>query len=78
MVAIGLGSVDLEHTRVDLSDVLEAEAGDEVVLIGTQENSVISLDDVAAHQRLSAGVKHGPCDPRVRAQELPEHRRPRR
>jgi alanine racemase len=51
-----LGSVDLEHTRVDLTDVPDAAVGDEVVLIGTQQQSVITLEEVAAHQQLPALV----------------------
>jgi alanine racemase len=48
-----LGSVDLEHTRVDLTGVPGAEVGDEVVVIGTQQDQVISLEDIAAHQHIA-------------------------
>ena len=45
-----LGSPAAEHARVDLTDVPDAEVGDEVVIIGHQGNEVISLEDVQHHQ----------------------------
>jgi len=51
-----IGSVDLEHTRIDLTGVPDAEVGDDVVLIGSQHNNTISLQDVATHQSISALV----------------------
>ena len=50
-----LGPFSLEHTRVDLSEVPGAAAGDEVVIIGRQGEGVISPDEVIAHQGF--GVK---------------------
>jgi len=46
-----LGNPSLEHTRLDLSDILEAKAGDEVVIIGEQGRDRITTDGVVAHQR---------------------------
>ena len=45
-----LGSPSAEHARVDLTDVPDAEVGDEVVIIGRQGHEVISLEDVQRHQ----------------------------
>jgi alanine racemase len=47
-----LATPSIEHTRVDLTDVPEARAGDEVVVIGRQGESEITPDEVAAHQGL--------------------------
>jgi alanine racemase len=45
-----LGAASLEHCRVDLSGIPEAQPGDEVVIIGTQGGRSITTDDVlAAH-----------------------------
>jgi len=46
-----LGAISLEHTRVDLTNVPDAAVGDEVVIIGTQGTSRISVDEVVEHQR---------------------------
>jgi alanine racemase len=54
--ACRLGGVDLEHTRIDLTGAPDAEVGDIVVLIGSQQGTVISLEDVAAYQGVSALV----------------------
>lgn len=48
-----LASPSLEHTRVDLAAVPEAEVGDEVVVIGVQGASEIALAAVAARHGLS-------------------------
>jgi alanine racemase len=48
-----LGPISLEHTRVDLTTVPDAAVGDEVVIIGSQGNDRITLDEVALHQRSS-------------------------
>jgi alanine racemase len=40
----------LEHTRIDLSDIPEAELGDEVVIIGEQAGQRITPDAVVAYQ----------------------------
>lgn len=42
-----LGRVCMDYTMLLLDDVPDAQAGDEVVVIGTQENETISLGDVA-------------------------------
>jgi alanine racemase len=42
-----LGDVDFEHTRIDLTDIPEAQVGDEVVLIGKQGNDEITLQEIA-------------------------------
>jgi alanine racemase len=55
----------LEHTRLDLSDIPQAQRGDEVVIIGAQEGDRITPDAVVAHQRhariadLAMAVRHG-------------------
>ena len=41
-----VGPVHLEHMRVDLTDVPDASAGDEVVLLGTQGTETITLDQL--------------------------------
>ena len=46
----------LEHTRVDLTSVPEASIGDEVVIIGRQGKSEISMADVA--KRHGLGLHH--------------------
>jgi alanine racemase len=43
-----LGAPSLEYMRLDLSEISEAEAGDEVVLIGRQGSAQISLAEVCA------------------------------
>ena len=42
-----VGPVHLEHMRVDLTDVPDAEIGDEVVFLGTQGKEAITLDQLA-------------------------------
>lgn len=51
-----LATPSIEHTRIDLTDVPEARAGDEVVVIGRQGDREISPDEVAAPQGLSPGM----------------------
>jgi alanine racemase len=41
-----LGGANLEHLRVDLSEVPEAQAGDEVVFVGRQGTAEITVTDV--------------------------------
>jgi alanine racemase len=43
----------LEHCRIDLSAVPDAEVGDEVVIIGVQDNERITLAQVAAYRGLA-------------------------
>jgi alanine racemase len=42
-----VGGASIEHCRLDLSDVPDAEAGDEVVVIGRQGDAEITTQDVA-------------------------------
>jgi alanine racemase len=49
-----VGQHSLEHSRVDLSGILDAAVGDEVVLIGRQGEAEISLDEVMARQGTDA------------------------
>ena len=49
-----LGPPSAEHARVDLTDVPDAEVGDEVVIIGRQGLAEITLDEV---QRAQGGVR---------------------
>ena len=49
-----LGSPAAEHARMDLTDVPDAEVGDEVVIIGRQESTEITLDEVC---RAQGGVR---------------------
>jgi alanine racemase len=46
-----LGNPSLEHTRVDLTDIPEAQLGDEVVIIGAQGGERIAPDAVVAFQK---------------------------
>lgn len=46
-----LGGPSLEHTRIDLSEIPNAQRGDEVVIIGEQENDRITPDSAVAHQK---------------------------
>lgn len=43
-----VGRPSLEHTRVDVTDVPDCRAGDEVVVIGRQGGAEISFDEVVA------------------------------
>jgi alanine racemase len=46
-----------EHARLDLSEVPEAKAGEEVVIIGQQEGAEITLDEVAEYRsELASGL----------------------
>ncbi|SDR63978.1 alanine racemase [Rhizobiales bacterium GAS113] len=46
-----IGSPSLEHTRIDLSELPQAELGDEVVIVGEQGGDCITSDEVVAHQK---------------------------
>jgi len=50
-----LGPFSLEHTRIDLTEVPDAEIGDEVVIIGQQEGATIEQSEVLQYQDI--GVK---------------------
>lgn len=43
-------SASLEHTRIDVSEISDAELGDEVVIIGEQGDDRITPDAVVSHQ----------------------------
>jgi alanine racemase len=49
-----LGTPTTEHTRIDVTQIPEARAGDEVVIIGRQGREAISPDEVARHHGLSS------------------------
>jgi alanine racemase len=51
-----LGPVSLEHTRIDLTDVPGVVSGDEVVIVGRQQNETISTQQVVDHQKLGSPV----------------------
>lgn len=51
-----VGPPSLEHTRIDLSDILDAQVGDEVVIIGRQGAEEIGPAEVARHHGL--GLHH--------------------
>lgn len=48
----------LEHARVDLTGLGEARVGDEVVVVGEQQGSCITSEEVLAHRhtRMPAGL----------------------
>jgi alanine racemase len=46
-----LGDVAIEHARIDLTDVPDAQPEDEVVILGCQGTEAITVEDVAANQR---------------------------
>ena len=60
-----LGGPSLEHTRIDLTAVPEAQIGDEVVVIGRQGDAEIPLTEVAERQRLAAHALPPLIGPRV-------------
>src|SRR5262245_4609310 len=47
-----VGRLSLEHARLDVTDLPACNAGDEVVVIGSQGNEVITPAEVAAHHGL--------------------------
>lgn len=51
-----LGKPALEYTRIDLSQVPEAEVGDEVVLIGQQMDAVISPEESCQFQGAARAI----------------------
>lgn len=51
-----VGEPSLEHCRVDLTDIPDAEIGDEVVLIGRQGDSVIDVSEVLDYQDCAPAV----------------------
>ncbi len=61
-----VGRVCMDMTIVDVTDVSHATIGDEVVLIGTQEQETITADDLAAWQGSIAYEVLCAIGPRVR------------
>jgi alanine racemase len=51
-----LGTISIEHCRLDLTGVPEAEPGDEVVVIGSQGREAITLEEVGAATRWIAAL----------------------
>ncbi|MGH7335250.1 MAG: alanine racemase C-terminal domain-containing protein, partial [Candidatus Rokuibacteriota bacterium] len=51
-----IGGPSLEHTRIDLTQVPDAQVGDEVVIIGRQGDAQITAAEVAARHGL--GLHH--------------------
>jgi alanine racemase len=47
-----VGRLSLEHTRIDVTDVADCVAGDEVVVIGRQGDEEISFEEAAARHDL--------------------------
>jgi alanine racemase len=47
-----VGRMSLEHTRIDVTQIPNCRAGDEVVVIGRQRQQEISFDEVAARHGL--------------------------
>jgi alanine racemase len=43
------GRVTMDQTMIDVTDILDAAVGDEVILIGEQSSQRITADDLAAH-----------------------------
>ncbi|HAW49955.1 TPA: alanine racemase [bacterium] len=42
-----VGTLCMDMTMIDLSDILDISIGDEVVIFGTQDNETISVDEIA-------------------------------
>ncbi len=52
-----VGSVSMDQTIIDITDVLNLEVNDEVVILGSQKNSSITIDDIAsAYQTINYEV----------------------
>jgi alanine racemase len=49
-----LGKLSAEHAKIDVTDVPEAEVGDEVAIIGRQGDAAITIGDVARHRGVVA------------------------
>ena len=47
-----VGRLSLEHTRIDVTEIADCVAGDEVVVIGRQGHEEISVEEAAAHHDL--------------------------
>ncbi|HYC13668.1 MAG TPA: alanine racemase C-terminal domain-containing protein [Stellaceae bacterium] len=47
-----LSGASLEHMRVDLTEIPEAQLGDEVVFVGEQGREAITAEAVVEHQNL--------------------------
>lgn len=52
-----IGTVSMDQTIIDITDVLNVEVNDEVVILGSQNNSSITIDDIAsAYQTINYEV----------------------
>lgn len=75
-----VGEMSLEHTRIDLSAVPDAERGDEVVIVGQQGGNEITPDEVERVNGLgSAGLAlaAAPSVPRIYRWRRPSRAHPR-
>jgi alanine racemase len=66
-----IGGPSLEHTRIDLTQVPDAQIGDEVVIIGRQGNAEITAAEVAARHGLGLHHVAPTVGPRVARVYLP-------
>jgi alanine racemase len=66
-----LAAPSLEHTRIDLTQVPDAQVGDEVVIIGRQGDAEIALAEVAARNGLGLHHVATTVGPRVARVYLP-------
>ncbi len=66
-----IGGPSLEHTRVDLTQVPDAQVGDEVVIIGRQGDAEITAAEVAARHGLGLHHVAPTVGPRVARVYLP-------
>jgi alanine racemase len=60
-----IGGPSLEHTRIDLTQVPDAQVGDEVVIIGRQGDAEITTAEVAARHGLGLHNVAPTVGPRV-------------
>jgi alanine racemase len=60
-----IGGPSLEHTRIDLTQVPEAQVGDEVVIIGRQGDAEITAAEIAARHGLGVHNIAPTIGPRV-------------
>ncbi len=66
-----IGGPSLEHTRIDLTQVPDAQVGDEVVIIGRQGDAEITAAEVAARHGLGLHHVAPTVGPRVARVYLP-------
>ncbi|MFO1079368.1 MAG: alanine racemase [Reyranellaceae bacterium] len=77
-----IGPISIEHVRVDVSDIAEARAGDEAVIVGRQGGAEISAAEVmerCGHRRLAdLAMAVAPTIPRTAVGEPRPRDRPAR